>query len=111
LTARRFVVSLLALIVAHMCRWIEKPVSFHKNWRNWSGSVSPVFNKPVSKSIFLKNIFLKKWFTGFGGFQLLSVDRFTSFSTGLSVIPTGLLILDFSNAKFKFRAVFDRFSW
>jgi hypothetical protein len=77
-------------------------------------------------------IFLKKWFTGFytglpviptgfGGFQPLSADRFTDFGIGLpiipigkSVIPTGLLILDSSNAKFEFGAVFDRFyefSW
>jgi hypothetical protein len=56
------------------------------------------------------------WFISFGGFQPLSADRFTSFGTGLSVIPidksvipTGLLILDFSNANFEFGAVFDQF--
>jgi hypothetical protein len=75
--------------------------------------------------IFLNFVFFKKnglpvlvpvtdQFTSFSGFQPLSVDRFIGFDTGLtvvligkSVILTGLLILDFSNAKFKFRALFD----
>jgi hypothetical protein len=50
-------------------------------------------------------------FTCFGGFQPLSADRFIGFGTGLPVILTGLPILDFSNAKFEFGVVFDRFSW
>jgi hypothetical protein len=54
------------------------------------------------------------WFTDFDEFQSLPADRFTDFGTGLPVIPTGLPILDFLNAKFKFRVIFNqfyRFSW
>jgi hypothetical protein len=45
----------------------------------------------------------------FTGFQPLPTDHFIGFSTDLSVIPIGkpiILILDFSNSKFKFKAVF-----
>jgi hypothetical protein len=35
----------------------------------------------------------------------LSADRFIGFGTSLSVIPTGLPVFDFSNAKFEFGAV------
>jgi hypothetical protein len=43
--------------------WFEKPVSFHKNQRNWSGPVSPVFGKPADEYQIFKKfeiIFLKK---------------------------------------------------
>jgi hypothetical protein len=70
---------------------------------------------------FFKNLILKKWFTSFGGFQPLSADRFIGLGTGLPIIPIGKLVIltdlpifDFSNVKFKFRAIFDRFyefSW
>jgi hypothetical protein len=47
------------------------------------------------------------WFTDFDKFQSLPADRFTDFGTGLP-------ILNFLNAKFKFEVIFDqfyRFSW
>jgi hypothetical protein len=72
-------------------RWesrIEKPVGFYENRRNRFGSVSLVFDKPASESIFLKKklIFLKKWF----------ID----FDTGLPVVPTGLSVsVDFNHCR------------
>jgi hypothetical protein len=79
-------------------------------------------NHLMNANVFLKNdVFLKKWFTGFGtglpiiptGFQPLPTDQFIGFSTDLSVILIGkpiILILDFSNSKFKFKTVFYQFS-
>jgi hypothetical protein len=65
-------------------------------------------------------IFFEKWFIGFGtdlpviptGLRVLTDFnhcRPTGFGTGLPIIPIGLPILDFSNSKFEFGAVFDRF--
>jgi hypothetical protein len=77
------------------CPWIEKPVGFHKNWRNWSHRFS--INCSVNLIFFKKMIYQFRYrFTGkpvlstsFGGFQPLLADQFTGFDTGLPVIPIG----------------------
>jgi hypothetical protein len=55
-------------------------------------------------------------FIGFDGFQPLSADRFIGLGTGLPIIPIGKLVIltdlpifDFSNVKFKFRAILTDF--
>jgi hypothetical protein len=75
------------------------PDRFHRFSINWSVNLN--FLKILI--FFEKMVYRFRYrFTDFGGFQPWLADRFTSFGTGLPVIPigkpiipTGLLILDF----------------